>query len=66
MVTCRGSKDRPGRGLGRRIQAIRLTAGDDSADGGVAVGDPLKYQWDGIRSVGMKEFPIPALRNQST
>ena len=43
MDTCGGGGDRPGRGLGRHIEAGRTTAGANSADRGVAVGAPLEH-----------------------
>ena len=62
----RGGGDRPGRGLGQRIEARRLTAGANLADGGVAVGAPLNRQWGGVRGAGMEGLPLTALRHQAT
>ena len=59
--TCRGGRDFPGGGPGRRIKAGRTTAGMDSEDRGVAVGDPLNRRWEGVRGAGMEGLPLPAL-----
>ena len=44
----------------------RMTAGEDLADMGVAVGSPLNRQWDGVRVSVMEVLPLPALRHRST
>ena len=59
-------RDLPGRGLGRRIKAGRITAGADSTDRGVAFGDPLNCQWDRVRGAGMEGIPLPTLRHLAT
>ena len=59
--TCRGGGDRPGRVPGRRIEAGYTTAGADSVDRGMAVGDPLDRRWDGFRGSGVEGLSIPAL-----
>ena len=66
MVTCGGGRDHSGRGPGHRIEARCLTAGVDSADGGVAVIAPLKFQWDKVRGAGMEGLPLTALWHQVT
>ena len=35
-----------------------MTTGADSADRGVAVGDPFDRQWDGVRDAGVEGISL--------
>ena len=64
--TCGGGRDGPGRGLGRHIQARRLTDGEGTAYRYVTVCAPLHLQWVGVRGTGMEGFPLPSILNWAT
>ena len=66
LATFRGDGDRPVRSLGHSIKARRMKTGADSADGGVAIGNPLNRQLYGFSGAGTERLTLPELWHRST